>query len=146
MTDLIYLIYSFELELIQPENILQAVAHVDTFYLDSARPADSQGQSASIPCHHTRSSHKDLAGSRETLLPHVVPNTLSGESSIAPPVQPPALEAGSSSRTTSEQARPAAESLSKPTSPEQENAEVPLPRRVLFLPSSPPFLYVLTNA
>ncbi|KAF8256858.1 hypothetical protein EI94DRAFT_1762374 [Lactarius quietus] len=58
---------SLELEFILPENILQAVAYVDTFYVDSAAtPADSQKQS-----------------SGETPLPDIVPNTMSAEPSSA---------------------------------------------------------------
>jgi hypothetical protein len=41
--------HSLELEFILPENILQAIAYVDTFYVDSATtPADSQKRSASL--------------------------------------------------------------------------------------------------
>ncbi|KAI0282399.1 hypothetical protein BC826DRAFT_1190684 [Russula brevipes] len=53
---------SLELEFIQPENILRAVASVDTFFVDSARTADPLG---------------------------TLPNTLLGEPSIAPPIDRP---------------------------------------------------------
>lgn len=49
--ELMIFIHSLDLEFIQPENILQAVASVDTFFVDSAQPAGSHGQGAQISCH-----------------------------------------------------------------------------------------------
>ncbi|KAH9961776.1 hypothetical protein BC827DRAFT_1201768 [Russula dissimulans] len=101
---------SFEVEFIPPENILQAIASVDTFYVDSVRTSNSQGQ-----------------GTLETPLPDVVPNTLSGEPSIAPPHAPWAT---SPKRATSEQPPPAVASLSELPAPEPEIVEVPIRRRL----------------
>ncbi|KAF8476316.1 hypothetical protein DFH94DRAFT_758427 [Russula ochroleuca] len=99
---------SLDLEFIQPENILQAVASVDTFFVDSA---NSQG-----------------SASRETPLPDVVPNTLSDEPSIPPPIHPP--RATSPEPSTSERPLPPVTSRSEPPAPEPETAEVPIPRRL----------------
>jgi hypothetical protein len=43
---------SLDMEFIQPENILQAIASVDTFFVDSAHPVDTQAQGAQITCNH----------------------------------------------------------------------------------------------
>ncbi|KAH9966294.1 hypothetical protein BJV74DRAFT_285458 [Russula compacta] len=107
--EMVSVVKSLELELIQPENILQAVASVDTFFVDSARPGDSQGQDP-----------------QEAPLPDVVPNTLSGEPSIAPPLH------GSHRATgpTSGQPPPAVAPPSEASAPELEIAEVLMPRRL----------------
>jgi hypothetical protein len=69
-----------------------------------------------------------FTASQETPLPDVVPNTLSGEPSIPPPLhRPRPPRATSPSPTTSE--RPLT-SLSKPLGPEPEIPEVPILRRV----------------
>jgi hypothetical protein len=124
-------IRSLDLELIQPENILQAVASVDTFYVDSARPADSQAQGTFIPCHHTRSHWNHLTSSVETPLPDMVPNTFPGEPSIAPPIPPSAT---SISPTTSEQPPAAVASLPGLPAPVPEVIGVPIPRKVWTSP------------
>ncbi|KAI0300679.1 hypothetical protein B0F90DRAFT_398184 [Multifurca ochricompacta] len=105
---------SLELEIILPENILQAVAYVDTFYVDSARPPDSQGQ-----------------GSRETPLPDVGPNTLPGGPSIALPIPtPPERNTFNPSHPTSELPPPAVTSLSGQAIHEPAIPEVHIPRRL----------------
>ena len=120
--ELIHLIHSLELEFIQPENILQAVASVDAYFVDSSRPAASQVQRMLMTRHRTRSCRNDLTGSQESPLPDIVPNTLSGEPSIAPPIHtqhPP--------RAISPPLEP---SVSEP------EPEVPMPRRVRISPFS----------
>ncbi|KAI9439367.1 hypothetical protein H4582DRAFT_134338 [Lactarius indigo] len=108
---------SLELEFILPENILQAIAYVDTFYVDSAATAaDSQKQS-----------------SGETPLPDVVPNTLEAEPSFVPPIDVrPARKAPNPTLTTSELPPPVAVPLSGRAAPESESqtAKAPLPRRL----------------
>lgn len=106
---------SLELESILPENILQAIAYVDTFYVDSAgTPADSQKQ-----------------GSGESSLPDVVPNTMSAEPSFAPPVDVrPVRRAPNPTHTTSELPPPAKIPLSGKAVPESQTADAPLPRRL----------------
>ncbi|KAH9025233.1 hypothetical protein EDB85DRAFT_1984556 [Lactarius pseudohatsudake] len=102
---------SLELESILPENILQAIAYVDMFYVDSAATsADSQKQS-----------------SGETPLPDVVPNTLEAEPSFAPPIDPPIP-----TPTTSGLPPPVAVPLGGKAAPESESqaAKAPLPRRL----------------
>ncbi|KAH9018546.1 hypothetical protein EDB84DRAFT_1403831 [Lactarius hengduanensis] len=108
---------SLELESILPENILQAIAYVDMFYVDSAATsADSQKQS-----------------SGETPLPDVVPNTLEAEPSFAPPIDVrPARRAPNPTPTTSELPPPVAVPLGGKAAPESESqaAKAPLPRRL----------------
>lgn len=108
---------SLELESILPENILQAIAYVDMFYVDSAATsADSQKQS-----------------SGETPLPDVVPNTLEAEPSFAPPIDVrPVRRAPNPTPTTSELPPPVAVPLGGKDAPESESqtAKAPLPRRV----------------
>ncbi|KAI9439406.1 hypothetical protein F5148DRAFT_859363 [Russula earlei] len=112
--DMVSVAKSLELEFIQPENILRAVASVDTFFMDSVLPPDSQAQ-----------------GSLETPLPDMVPNTFSEEPSVAPPMHSPR-----SSRTTrllptaSERPPPAVAPLSEPSVAEPEIVEVSIPRRL----------------
>lgn len=132
--ELIHLIHSLGLEFIQPENILQAVASVDTYFIDSSRPAASQVQGRLMTRHRTRSCRDDLTGSQESPLPDIVPNSFSGEPSIAPSIHPqhPA-RAISPPRTTSKKPPPAVASLSEPPAPEPE-PEVPMPRRVRISP------------
>lgn len=108
---------SLELESILPENILQAIAYVDMFYVDSAATsADSQKQS-----------------SGETPLPDVVPNTLEAEPSFAPPIDVrPVRRAPNPTPTTSELPPPVAVPLGGKDAPESESqtAKAPLPRRL----------------
>ncbi|KAI9455675.1 hypothetical protein BJY52DRAFT_1151531 [Lactarius psammicola] len=106
---------SLEMEFILPENILQAIAYVDTFYVDSAAtPADSQKQS-----------------SGEMSLPDIVPNTMSAEPSFAPPMDVrPVRKAPNPAHTTSELPPHVEVSLSGKAAPEPQTAEAPLPRRL----------------
>jgi hypothetical protein len=61
----------------------------------------------------------------------VVPNTFSGEPSIPPPLDRPRPPKATSPPTaTSQRPLPAVTSLSEPSGPEPETAEVPIPRRV----------------
>jgi len=129
-----YSLSSLELEFILPENILQAVASVDTYFVDSSRPAASQVQGRLMSRHRTRPCRNDLTGSQESPLPDIVPNTLSHEPSIAPPIhsQHP-HRAINPLRTTSEKSPPAVASLPGPSAPESE-PEAPMPRRVRTSP------------
>jgi hypothetical protein len=123
--------HSLELEFILPENILQAVAYVDTFYVDSAAtPADSQKQSTWLlsPC--LRSPSNDASGSGETPLPDIVPNTMEAEPSFVPPMDVrPARRAPIPTHTTSEPPPPAEVPSSGGAAP---ITEAPLPRRVRY--------------
>jgi hypothetical protein len=119
--ELIHLIHSLELEFIQPENILQAIASVDTYFVDLSRPAASQVQGMFTTRHHTRFRRNELTGSQESPLPDIVPNTFSREPSIPPPIHPP--------RTTSEKPPPTVASLPGPSEPEPV-----VPRRVRISP------------
>ena len=132
--ELIQLIHSLELEFIQPENILQAVASVDTYFVDSTRPAASQVDGMLMTSYRTRSCRNDLTCPQESPLPDIVPNTLSHEPSIPPPIHPQhPPRAINPSRTTSEKHPPAVASLPEPSAPEPE-PEVPMPRRVRISP------------
>ncbi|KAH9160697.1 hypothetical protein EDB89DRAFT_1914535 [Lactarius sanguifluus] len=108
---------SLELESILPENILQAIAYVDMFYVDSAATsADSQKQS-----------------SGETPLPDVVPNTLEAEPSFAPPIHVrPVRRAPNPTPATSELPPPVAVPLGGKATPESESqtTKASLPRRL----------------
>src|SRR6266852_6782066 len=108
------------MEFIQPENILQAIASVDTFFVDSAHPIDTQAQGTQILCYRYTFLLKHLIASRETPLPDVVPNTFPGEPSIPPSPHPPSLPPRTSERPPS----------TEPPGPEPEIVEVPKPRRV----------------
>ncbi|KAI0276241.1 hypothetical protein BGY98DRAFT_987158 [Russula aff. rugulosa BPL654] len=102
---------SLDVEFIQPENILQAIASVDTYFVDSAHPVDTQAQS-----------------SREASLPDVVPNTFPGEPSIPPSLSGSHPRAPSPPTTSAERLPPTATSLPEPPGPEPEIVELP-PRR-----------------
>jgi hypothetical protein len=49
--ELMITFHSLDMEFIQPENILQAIASVDTFFVDSAHPVDTQAHGARITCY-----------------------------------------------------------------------------------------------
>ena len=123
-------IHSLELEFILPENILQAVAYVDTFYVDSVTtPADSQKQCVSLLGHCILSPCNATSGSGASSLPDVVPNTMTVEPSFAPPMDVhPTRKALNPAHTTSKPPPPVA----VPTSGEapRQTAEAPLPHRV----------------
>ncbi|KAH9051249.1 hypothetical protein EDB87DRAFT_982176 [Lactarius vividus] len=108
---------NLELEFILPENILQAIAYVDMFYVDSAATsAESQKQS-----------------SGETPPPDIVPNTLEAEPSFVPPIDVrPVRRAPNPALTTSELPPPVAVPLGGKAAPESESqiANAPLPRRL----------------
>lgn len=122
--------HSLELEFILPENILQAVAYVDTFYVDSvATPADSRKQGMPLLGHCALSPCNASSGSLESSLPDVVPNTMTAEPSFAPPMDVhPARKVLNPTHTTSEPPPPVA--VPSSGGAVRQTAEAPLPHRV----------------
>ncbi|KAA1470782.1 hypothetical protein DENSPDRAFT_74216 [Dentipellis sp. KUC8613] len=100
------------LQFIAPQNIIQAIAHVDPFWMDSAAPTVNQPEEQSEP-------------------PDVVPNTYADEPSIPPPrreaketrrVTRASSRAPSEAREVEEKSKPAAE---------EETAPAPAPIKLL---------------
>ena len=130
-TNLRLMMHSLELDFILPENILQAVAYVDTFYVDSAAtPGDSQKQGTCSLRRCRRFPCNAASGSGETPLPDIVPNTMEVEPSFVPPVDVrPPRRAPISTPTTSEAAP-----VKVPSGGEAipQTTEAPIPSRVRY--------------
>ena len=123
----IIIAHSLELKTILPENILQTVAYIDPFYLDSSAPHSSPHTYLPDVVQNTHPSEPTYADSRTPAKRPVELNDEDEDEEMAPP--PPKKPVRRSARAASREP----ESATPMTAPSATGQTAPTPRRVRTL-------------